>query len=67
MLIMFTNMNFRFVGLRVTNGSGTPLYALLFGIIIIALPILYFANQPATKKGKSKKGNLKFNEEIGYN
>eukprot|EP00012_Vannella_robusta_P008163 CAMPEP_0206192598 /NCGR_PEP_ID=MMETSP0166-20121206/6056_1 /ASSEMBLY_ACC=CAM_ASM_000260 /TAXON_ID=95228 /ORGANISM="Vannella robusta, Strain DIVA3 518/3/11/1/6" /LENGTH=821 /DNA_ID=CAMNT_0053609129 /DNA_START=92 /DNA_END=2558 /DNA_ORIENTATION=- len=42
-----------FVGMRITNGSGTPLYSIMFGLIILALPILYFANQPAKKK-KSK-------------
>jgi len=44
-----------FVGLRVTKGSGTPLYSIMFGVIILALPILYFSDKTANAKSKRSK------------
>ena len=43
------------IGLRVTKGSSTPLYSIMFGIILATLPILYLANQVANKNHSKRR------------
>lgn len=39
-----------FVGLRVTKGSGNPIFVVLFGILMFAIPVLYITHKPSKLK-----------------